>query len=254
MFHSMIAAWERRGSRYAVRLEVGVPMLSLIWLAVAIWLCAARNWATLTQSSLLGLAWVILAVSAPVIALRWTLNHFNSDVPVSQPRFRLARAGRWRSIDHFSCRQSAEFGPGGFMAMLLIGLLVNVAIRTIEFLAAMPLPTVSAPAWIYALFMLMSLDLMILSSCYAVAFALALRRAPLFPRVLAGAWMLDMFAQIVMSRAMHVVAGVPASILIQLDALLHGNMQKVAISVAIWLPYLLLSRRVNLTYRQRIRG
>jgi hypothetical protein len=140
------------------------------------------------------------------------------------------------------------------MAMLLIGLLVNVAIRTIEFLAAMPLPTVSAPAWIYALFMLMSLDLMILSSCYAVAFALALRRAPLFPRVLAGAWMLDMFAQIVMSRAMHVVAEVPASILIQLDALLHGNMQKVAISVAIWLPYLLLSRRVNLTYRQRIRG
>ncbi|SDD48811.1 Protein of unknown function [Sphingomonas sp. YR710] len=254
MFHSLIAAWERRGSRYALRLEVGVPLLSLIWLAVAIWLCAARNWATLAQSSLVSLAWIILAISAPVIVLRWMLNHFNSDVPVSQPRFRLARAGRWRSVDYFSCRQSAEFGPGGFMAMLLIGLLLNVAIRTIEFFAAMPLPTASAPKWLYALFMLMSLDLMILSSCYAVAFALALRRFPLFPRVLAGAWMLDMLAQIVMSRTMHLVAGVPASVQMQFDALLHGNLQKVAISVAIWLPYLLLSRRVNLTYRQRIRA
>jgi hypothetical protein len=34
--------------------------------------------------------------------------------------------------------------------------------------------------------------------------------------------------------------------------MLEGNLKKVLISVAIWLPYLLLSRRVNLTYRLRV--
>jgi hypothetical protein len=37
-----------------------------------------------------------------------------------------------------------------------------------------------------------------------------------------------------------------------LHHLLYGNVEKVLISVAIWLPYLLLSRRVNVTYRSRI--
>jgi hypothetical protein len=254
MLNSMIAALEGRGSRFVCRLEVGVRMMSLIWLVVAIWVCAARNWATLTRSSLPDLLWIILVISAPVMALRWALNRFSSEAPVSQPRFRLARVGRWRHIDFSECRKFKEFGPGGFMAALLIGLLVNVAIRTFEFFAAMPLPTLPAPIWIHALFMLMSLDLLILSSCYAIAFALALRRVPLFPRVLAGTWMLDMFAQIAMGQAIHLVSGVPAAVQMQLDALLHGNLQKVAISVTVWLPYLLLSRRVNLTYRQRIRA
>jgi hypothetical protein len=34
--------------------------------------------------------------------------------------------------------------------------------------------------------------------------------------------------------------------------MLEGNLKKVLISVAIWLPCLLLSRRVNLTYRWRV--
>jgi len=32
-----------------------------------------------------------------------------------------------------------------------------------------------------------------------------------------------------------------------------GNLQKVLISVTLWLPYLLVSRRVNLTFRHRVR-
>jgi len=36
-----------------------------------------------------------------------------------------------------------------------------------------------------------------------------------------------------------------------LQALVEGNMTKVAISALIWLPYLLLSERVNITYRHR---
>jgi hypothetical protein len=34
--------------------------------------------------------------------------------------------------------------------------------------------------------------------------------------------------------------------------MLEGNLKKVLISVAIWLPCLQLSRRVNLTYRWRV--
>jgi hypothetical protein len=37
-----------------------------------------------------------------------------------------------------------------------------------------------------------------------------------------------------------------------LTALLTGNVKKVLISIAVWLPYLLLSARVNVTYRHRV--
>jgi hypothetical protein len=36
-------------------------------------------------------------------------------------------------------------------------------------------------------------------------------------------------------------------------ALVHGNIAKVLISAFVWLPYLILSDRVNITYRQRVR-
>jgi hypothetical protein len=38
-----------------------------------------------------------------------------------------------------------------------------------------------------------------------------------------------------------------------LQAFLAGNIKKVLISVMIWLPYLLVSNRVNVTFRQRVR-
>jgi hypothetical protein len=34
--------------------------------------------------------------------------------------------------------------------------------------------------------------------------------------------------------------------------MLTGNVKKVLISMALWLPYLLLSTRVNVTYRHRV--
>jgi hypothetical protein len=36
--------------------------------------------------------------------------------------------------------------------------------------------------------------------------------------------------------------------------LLDNNVKKVLISAALWLPYLLLSRRVNVTFRHRLRA
>ena len=45
---------------------------------------------------------------------------------------------------------------------------------------------------------------------------------------------------------------VPTAVASALQGLLDGNMKKTLISMALWLPYLLLSTRVNVTYRHRI--
>jgi len=44
----------------------------------------------------------------------------------------------------------------------------------------------------------------------------------------------------------------PAAVAAALQHLLHGNVTKVLISATFWLPYLLLSERVNVTYRSRV--
>jgi hypothetical protein len=48
------------------------------------------------------------------------------------------------------------------------------------------------------------------------------------------------------------MAGLPPQVGHALGELLEGNVKKVLISAALWSPYLLLSRRVNLTYRCRV--
>ena len=45
---------------------------------------------------------------------------------------------------------------------------------------------------------------------------------------------------------------VPAAVAASLHELLQGNITKVAISASLWLPYLLLSKRVNVTFRHRV--
>jgi len=44
----------------------------------------------------------------------------------------------------------------------------------------------------------------------------------------------------------------PPQVATALHGLLDGNVKKVLISVALWLPYLLMSKRVNVTYRHRV--
>ena len=46
--------------------------------------------------------------------------------------------------------------------------------------------------------------------------------------------------------------GLPADVAAALQPLLEGNVMKVLISIVLWLPYLLLSKRVNVTYRHRV--
>jgi hypothetical protein len=54
-------------------------------------------------------------------------------------------------------------------------------------------------------------------------------------------------AKLVMSTG-----AVPPAVADALQQILTGNSKKVLISMALWLPYLLLSTRVNVTYRHRI--
>jgi hypothetical protein len=146
------------------------------------------------------------------------------------------------------------FGPAGFMASLLIGLLLNIVVRSFEFLAAVPALGHSAPLWGQWLFGLMAADLVLMNFFYMVCFVLALRSVPWFPKVMLFAWGLDLFIQLLIAARLGAIAGLPLAVAQPLQALLFGNIQKVLISAAVWLPYLILSDRVNITYRQRVRA
>ena len=124
-------------------------------------------------------------------------------------------------------------------------------VRTFEFFTAIPAMSSHAPAWGQAMFAFMALDVVVTSFFYMVAFVMALRTIPLFPRMLLYAWLIDIMMQIVIARQVAAVGGVPDGVVAPLLALLEGNMTKVAISAVVWLPYLLLSERVNVTYRHR---
>jgi hypothetical protein len=98
----------------------------------------------------------------------------------------------------------------------------------------------------------MTLDVVLFTSLYAVAFVAALRKVPLFPRLLATIWAADITMQLVTGTLVANAGNVPPTVAEALHSLLYGNIQKTLISVTIWLPYLLLSKRVNVTYRSRI--
>jgi hypothetical protein len=80
---------------------------------------------------------------------------------------------------------------------------------------------------------------------------MALRTVPLFPRMLLLAWGLDILMQLAIAKTIVATPGLPADVAGPLHGLLEGNITKVLISAFVWLPYLILSERVNVTYRRR---
>ena len=58
--------------------------------------------------------------------------------------------------------------------------------------------------------------------------------------------------QLVTAKLVVGAGPLPSAVSGSLQSLLEGNMKKVLISMALWLPYLLMSRRVNVTYRHRV--
>lgn len=239
------------------RLQANIRMLVLCWVALASALCGLRLGAPLTAmpsggGALANMLPYLLVVAAPVVSLFMALHWFPRGALLAQPEIRLARFGAWRPVDCVTQRSLPLFGATGLMASLLVGMLLNIPIRTIEFLTAMPALGGSAPGWLASLHMLMLTDVVVLTSLYAIAFVMALRHVPWFPRFLALVWAFDLLAQSSIARLMAGVPHVPPAVASALQGLLDGNSKKALISIAIWLPYLLFSRRVNLTYRSRV--
>ena len=59
-------------------------------------------------------------------------------------------------------------------------------------------------------------------------------------------------AQLGIAQLVVQIGDVPHAVELALAGLLEGNVKKVLISAALWLPYLLLSERVNVTFRNRV--
>lgn len=191
-----------------------------------------------------------LVIAAPMAAFYMACRWFPKDAHHPQPTLRLSRLGRWRAATADELAGPLN-GPGGIMASLILGMLMNVPVRVLEFLAAMPVLRQDQPSWFANLFAWSLADVVLLSTLYVVAAVMALRKVPLFPRFLLFVWLADIAMQLAIAQGMAATPGLPAQVGQALGALLAGNLKKVLVSVALWLPYLLLSTRVNLTYRHR---
>lgn len=239
------------------RLDVGMPRIMMLWVLIASFIAGLRAAAPITPvtpgiDQFLQALPYLLVVAAPVGTLLLALEAFPANRLYAQPAIRLARYGKWRAVDCLSSRTMPMFGATGLMASLLLGMLLNIPVRAVEFMLAMPALGGEAPSWLSTLFAAMLADVVVMTSLYALAFVMALRHVPWFPRFLLLVWSLDVLSQLGIAQIVVAARDLPADVAHQLSNLLEGNLKKVLISVALWLPYLLLSRRVNLTYRQRV--
>jgi hypothetical protein len=194
----------------------------------------------------------LLLVLAPVASTLLALHWFERGDSHAQPVTRLARVGRWRPVSALEAKRHPLYGTSGIMVSLMVGMMLNVPVRTLEYFAAMPPVAGGVPAWLSALHFAMTFDVVLFTSLYMIAFVAALRRVPLFPRLLAAIWLGDLAMQVFTAQLVVNAGHVPHGVAAALQALLTGNVKKVLISVALWLPYLLLSKRVNVTYRNRV--
>jgi hypothetical protein len=254
----IVGVQQRLHSRSIVLLESlerGLPRIMTWWLVCAVAAIALR----LATSPLAGggpdfalLFPYLLLTIAPLISMGLALHWFEHGDSLPQPSIRLARFGRWRSVRPADARRGTLYGTSGLMVSLLVGMLVNVPVRAAEYLVELPAIGGPVPQWLGTLRMMLTLDVALLPSLYVIAFVAALRRVPLFPRLLVAIWGIDLAMQMAIARAVIATGDLPPSVATMLHSVLDGNIKKVLISVVVWGPYLLISRRVNLTYRMRV--
>ena len=245
---------QSKSASLLLSIEGGLPRIMTIWFALAITGCAVRIAASPIQGGpdLSTFMPYILLVGAPLVSMALALFWFREGYRLPQPVYRLAVGGRWRNVSAIEARRHALYGSSGLMVSLLVGMMLNVPVRSLEYLAAMPALAGAVPEWLSTLRFVMTLDVVLLSSLYTIAFVAALRRVPLFPRLLAAIWLVDIVMQLGIARAVAATEGLPMPVADALHMLLDGNVKKVLISVCLWLPYLLLSKRVNVTFRRRV--
>jgi hypothetical protein len=244
----------------AIRLIRGLPrkmnVVIAVWLALVSLMVTAKVAFSpspiFSAGDLFNTAMPYLLIAlAPIAGYRIALSAFGTRILPAQPAFRLALYGQWQNLDPLRARSHPAFGPDAFMVSLMIGMLLNIPVRTLEFLAAVPAMNANAPAWGTTLFHVMAFDVIAMNFIYAVCFVMALRSIPLFPRMLGFAWAIDIAMQFAIAHRVGLEGDLPPVVGSALQDLLNGNITKVLISVTIWLPYLLLSERVNVTFRAR---
>lgn len=190
---------------------------------------------------------------APALAMRLAFLAFPEMGQSRSLAFHLSPVGNWEKVDPETAKNSEAFGPTGIMASLLIGLLLNVPMRAFEFVLAVPALTSEAPLWGRMIFLAMAGETAAMTFLYTVCFVMAFRAIPLFPRMLAAVWAIDICFQLGTANILAQQPNLPPPVAGPLADLLTGNVTKTLVSIVVWLPYLLLSDRVNLTYRHRIR-
>lgn len=248
----------RKSVALVLSMQVNLQRILAIWVLAGAFACGVRLAFPVTPydgspwTSGTGILPYLLVIGAPVGSLLLGLKLFPAGRLHAQPAFRLAKIGRWRKIDCLRAREMSQFGLYGVMASLLMGIALNVPVRTLEFLSAVPALGSFSPSWYVSLYAVMLADVVLLSSLYMFAFAMALRTAPLFPRFLVMVWGVDLLAQLGIAQMVAGIDNVPHAVDMALLDLLTGNVKKVLISTALWLPYLLLSERVNVTFRNRV--
>jgi hypothetical protein len=255
MFEQLSKKLSARSAALLSKIDNRLDRILLWWLVLAGLAAATRIALSPPQVAVAGVStWtsymvvVVAPFASTVLALRW----FSDSHLQPQPNIRLARFSSWRTVDLATAERHPLYGAGGVMVSLLVGMMINVPLRTAEYLAAMPpLPEV-APRWLSALHFAMTFDVVLFGSLYMIAFVAALRRAPLFPRLLLAIWVGDLMMQMVTANVVVGSGPVPSAVSAPLQHLLEGNVKKVLISMGLWLPYLLLSTRVNVTYRHRV--
>ena len=255
MFTAYRNRLQARSTAILRTLDTRLDRIVIGWLVLAAFASALRVVpssfrAPVSAGEVLPYFLLVLAPAASVVlALRWFANADR----LPQPQFRLARVGRWKAISRGEAARHELYGASGIMVSLLVGILLNVPVRAAEYLTAMPPVPPGAANWLQTLHFAMTLDVVLFTSLYAIAFVAALRRVPLFPRLLLAIWLGDLAWQLITAQ---MVAGtdLPSKVVVALQAFLTGNVKKVLISMGLWLPYLLLSARVNVTYRHRIPG
>jgi hypothetical protein len=235
-------------------LERRLPRIMTFWFALAMTGCAVRIVASPLHAApdLSTFLPYILVVGAPLLSMALALTWFHDGHLLPQPTTRLARAGTWCPVSRDEAQRHPLYGSSGIMVSLLVGMLLNVPVRALEYLASLPALSGNVPQWLSMLRFAMTLDVVLLTSLYTVAFVAALRRVPLFPRLLVTVWAIDIMMQLGIARMVAGTQGLPAPVADALHTLLDGNVKKVLISVCLWLPYLLMSKRVNVTFRHRV--
>lgn len=255
MFDRLSDHMRARSAALLLSIDQRLHRIMQWWLLVAGLIAAARIASaghSMPVASVSTLGSYLLVVLAPVASTLLALRWFADGDRQPQPNLRLAVVGRWRRVTRFEAMRDPLYGTSGIMASLLIGMMLNVPVRAAEYFVSMPPLPLGAPRWLSTLDFALTFDVVLFGSLYMIAFIAALRRAPLFPRLLLAIWGADLAMQLVTGKLVAEAGGVPPAVASALFHVLHGNVEKVLISIALWLPYLLLSKRVNVTYRHRI--